>query len=64
MTAREAQDLFLNKANVATCIGTSFGAWGEGLCALLVRQQCREHRARDRSNPQSLVSRLGFLGFT
>jgi aspartate aminotransferase len=30
MTAREAQDLFLNKANVATVSGTSFGAWGEG----------------------------------
>src|SRR6056300_557080 len=30
MTAREAQDLFLNEANVATVAGTSFGAWGEG----------------------------------
>ena len=30
MTAREAQDRFLNEAGVATIAGTSFGAWGEG----------------------------------
>ncbi len=30
MTSRQAQDLFLNEANVATVSGTSFGAWGEG----------------------------------
>ena len=30
MTSREAQDLFLNKAGVATVAGTSFGACGEG----------------------------------
>ena len=30
MTAREAQDLFLQEAGVATVAGTSFGAWGEG----------------------------------
>jgi len=30
MTAREAQDRFLNEAGVATVAGTSFGAWGEG----------------------------------
>ena len=30
MTSRQAQDLFLNEANVATISGTSFGAWGEG----------------------------------
>ncbi len=30
MTAREAQDRFLNDAGVATIAGTSFGAWGEG----------------------------------
>ena len=29
MTSRQAQDLFLNEANVATVSGTSFGAWGE-----------------------------------
>lgn len=30
LSAREAQDLFLNEASVATIAGTSFGAWGEG----------------------------------
>ena len=30
MTAREAQDRFLNEAGVATVAGTSFGKWGEG----------------------------------
>ena len=30
MTAREAQDRFLDEAGVATVAGTSFGAWGEG----------------------------------
>lgn len=30
LTAREAQDMFLTKAGVATIAGTSFGAWGEG----------------------------------
>ncbi|MCB1332618.1 MAG: pyridoxal phosphate-dependent aminotransferase [Roseivivax sp.] len=30
MTARQAQDRFLNEAGVATVAGTSFGAWGEG----------------------------------
>ena len=30
MTSREAQDLFLNEAGVATVAGTSFGALGEG----------------------------------
>ncbi len=30
MTSRQAQDLFLNEAHVATVSGTSFGAWGEG----------------------------------
>jgi aspartate/methionine/tyrosine aminotransferase len=30
MSAREAQDKFLNEAGVATVAGTSFGAWGEG----------------------------------
>jgi aspartate/methionine/tyrosine aminotransferase len=30
LTAREAQDRFLNQAGVATIAGTSFGAWGEG----------------------------------
>ena len=30
MTARQAQDRFLNDAGVATVAGTSFGAWGEG----------------------------------
>lgn len=30
MTAKEAQDRFLNEAGVATVAGTSFGAWGEG----------------------------------
>ena len=30
MSAREAQDRFLNEAGVATVAGTSFGAWGEG----------------------------------
>ena len=30
LTAREAQDKFLNEAGVATIAGTSFGAWGEG----------------------------------
>ena len=30
LTSRQAQDLFLNEANVATVSGTSFGAWGEG----------------------------------
>ncbi len=30
MTAKEAQDLFLETAGVATIAGTSFGAWGEG----------------------------------
>lgn len=30
MTAREAQDKFLDEAGVATIAGTSFGDWGEG----------------------------------
>ena len=30
MTAREAQDRFLDEAGVATVAGTSFGKWGEG----------------------------------
>ena len=30
MTAKEAQDRFLDEAGVATVAGTSFGAWGEG----------------------------------
>lgn len=30
MTAKEAQDKFLDEAGVATVAGTSFGAWGEG----------------------------------
>ena len=30
LSAREAQDRFLNDAGVATIAGTSFGAWGEG----------------------------------
>ncbi|OUS05256.1 aspartate aminotransferase [Rhodobacterales bacterium 52_120_T64] len=30
LTAREAQDKFLNEAGVATIAGTSFGEWGEG----------------------------------
>jgi len=30
LTSRQAQDLFLTKAGVATIAGTSFGAWGEG----------------------------------
>lgn len=30
LTATQAQDLFLDKAGVATVAGTSFGAWGEG----------------------------------
>ena len=30
MSAREAQDRFLNEAGVATVAGTSFGQWGEG----------------------------------
>jgi len=30
LTAREAQDKFLNEASVATIAGTSFGKWGEG----------------------------------
>lgn len=30
MTSAQAQDLFLDKAGVATVAGTSFGAWGEG----------------------------------
>ncbi len=30
LSAREAQDRFLDKAGVATVAGTSFGAWGEG----------------------------------
>ena len=30
LSARAAQDLFLDKAGVATVAGTSFGAWGEG----------------------------------
>ena len=30
LSAREAQDRFLNEAGVATVAGTSFGAWGEG----------------------------------
>jgi len=30
MSAREAQDRFLNQAGVATVAGTSFGSWGEG----------------------------------
>ncbi|MEM8728939.1 MAG: pyridoxal phosphate-dependent aminotransferase [Pseudomonadota bacterium] len=30
LSAAEAQDLFLDKAGVATVAGTSFGAWGEG----------------------------------
>lgn len=30
LTARQAQDKFLNEAGVATVAGTSFGAWGEG----------------------------------
>jgi len=29
LTSRQAQDLFLNEAGVATISGTSFGAWGE-----------------------------------
>jgi aspartate/methionine/tyrosine aminotransferase len=30
MSARDAQDRFLNEAGVATVAGTSFGAFGEG----------------------------------
>lgn len=30
LTSMQAQDLFLDKAGVATVAGTSFGAWGEG----------------------------------
>ena len=30
LSAREAQDRFLEEAGVATIAGTSFGAWGEG----------------------------------
>jgi aspartate/methionine/tyrosine aminotransferase len=30
LSAREAQDRFLNEVGVATVAGTSFGAWGEG----------------------------------
>ncbi|WP_137700689.1 pyridoxal phosphate-dependent aminotransferase [Marimonas lutisalis] len=30
MSAKEAQDRFLDEAGVATVAGTSFGAWGEG----------------------------------
>ncbi|MGH1414197.1 MAG: pyridoxal phosphate-dependent aminotransferase [Pelagimonas sp.] len=30
LTAKEAQDRFLDEAGVATVAGTSFGAWGEG----------------------------------
>ena len=30
MTAREAQDRFLDEAGVATVAGTSFGSYGEG----------------------------------
>jgi aspartate aminotransferase len=34
MTATEAQNLFLDKAGVATVAGTSFGSWGEGFVRL------------------------------
>ena len=30
LSAREAQDRFLNEAGIATVAGTSFGSWGEG----------------------------------
>ena len=30
LSAKQAQDLFLDRAGVATVAGTSFGAWGEG----------------------------------
>lgn len=30
LSAKQAQDLFLDQAGVATVAGTSFGAWGEG----------------------------------
>ena len=30
LTSKQAQDLFLEEAGVATVAGTSFGAWGEG----------------------------------
>ena len=30
LTARQAQDKFLNEAGIATVAGTSFGAFGEG----------------------------------
>ena len=39
----------LDEAGVATIAGTSFGAYGEGYPALLLRQRAREHPRGDAS---------------
>jgi len=50
MTARQAQDRFLNEAGVATIAGTSFGAWGEGFV--------RFSYANSRENIEAAIERI------
>ncbi|MCB9993631.1 MAG: pyridoxal phosphate-dependent aminotransferase [Hyphomicrobiaceae bacterium] len=53
LTAREAQDRFLNEAGVATIAGTSFGAWGEGYV--------RFSYANNIENIEAALDRIGRL---
>lgn len=53
MTAREAQDRFLNEAGIATVAGTSFGAWGEGYV--------RFSYANSIENIEAAIERIGVI---
>jgi aspartate/methionine/tyrosine aminotransferase len=51
LSAKEAQDLFLETAGVATIAGTSFGAWGEGFV--------RFSYANSTANIEEAIRRIG-----
>ncbi|MBR3371282.1 MAG: pyridoxal phosphate-dependent aminotransferase [Rhodobacteraceae bacterium] len=53
LTSAQAQDMFLDKAGVATIAGTSFGAMGEGFL--------RFSYANSAANIQAALSRIGAL---
>ena len=53
LSAKQAQDLFLDRAGVATVAGTSFGAWGEGYL--------RFSYANSTENILEAVARIGRL---
>ena len=48
LSAKEAQDLFLDQAGVATVAGTKFWGARRRLCAVFLCQQYREYPARCR----------------